>query len=695
MPPKRRTKRVSDHDAFSPPSTPAKRKAATTTGVVTTPDLDDPVLHLALDTGQQYLKAAYLFLYNDRPRTRDQQSASLVKRRSVVFDNHNTRMRSRVLYVLDTTTKPPKLRPVYGRKLEDAIENNATLEEDVIEFFKPLIFDEDMGEKERTLHQVEKLSQKFQELHHSTGTLNTQREFDSFDLLVDLLRYLYQTAIISIGRDSESPNLGFPRNLEAFRNWDAGNLRIRVALPVPAATTTAKTRLYRSAAEVAGIPNPYPVSEAAAALAFHVATTGKPSLHKTLAIVDVGASTADLEVDTVVNSSPLQLVQVVRSCTAWCGGRILNTACRTYVLEKWEQHQNTILQALNDYQPNPWTWERLGMVIESKFEEVKKSFDGSQNKKLEIPGLPHIPEVGLHDRGFLTLTMDNLRNIHDKQLQRLFEFLNPMVNQFGPDDSGEGRIHELILAGGASNSPYIQSRIMAEYEGRGLQVRTSSPELLLDTTVAQGALLLLEENNIIKSRIIREGYFVVQHEEPSPEQEYPRDAFHVSSHDNRGRVPVTKFLLRPNESVSTQRHESSIRGERILLFQEKDDDGTGWTVKEDFYRTSKIERDGVWIDEPGLSFDELSPLAFKIHEDDTRGFKRSRARDRTDWFYHTEYEVKLILEGELMTFEFIVPRSGKFPSPNDCGVDVIVQQGTYNCTGDFELFPGERQPWAR
>ncbi|KIV82280.1 hypothetical protein PV11_04401 [Exophiala sideris] len=689
MAPKKRAKRVNDQDAFSPPSTPSKRKAASA------PEVEDPVLHLALDTGQQYLKAAYLFLYSDRPRTRDQQSASLVKRRSIVFDNHSTRMRSRVLYILDDTSETPKLRPLYGRELEDAIEDDARLEEDVIEFFKPLIFDEDMGGKDRASDQVTKLSRKFQELQHSTGTLNTQREFGGFDLLVDLLRYLYQTTIISISRDAEAPNLGLPRNLEEFRRWKAGNFRIRVALPVPAATTAAKTRLYRSAAEAAGIPNPYPVSEAAAALAFHVATTGKPSLHKTLAIVDIGASTADLEVDTVVSSSPLELVQVVRSGTAWCGGRILNTECRTHVFEKWEQHKNTILQTLNDYQPNTWTWERLGMVIESKFEEVKKSFDGSQNKKLEIPGLPQIPTVGLIDRGFLTLNVNDLRIIHDSQLQRLFEFLNPIVNKFGPSDSGKGRIHELILAGGASNSPYIQSQIMAEYEGRGLQVKTSSPELLLDTTVAQGALLLLEENNIIKSRIIREGYFVVQHEEPSPEREYPRDAFHVSGHDNRGRVCVTKFLLRPNESVSTQLHESSIRGERILLFQEMDDDGTGWTVKEDFYRTSSIEEDGVWIGQPGLSFDELSPLSFKINEDDTRGFRRARARDRTDFYYHIEYEVKLILEGELMTFEFIVPRSGKFPGPSDCGPDPIVQRGTYNCAGDFELFPGERRPWVR
>ncbi|KAK4943495.1 hypothetical protein LTR10_016986 [Elasticomyces elasticus] len=688
MAPKKRAKRFNDQDAFSPPSTPSKRKATSA------PDVDNPVLHLALDTGQQYLKAAYLFLYSDPPRTRHLQSASLIKHRSIAFDNHATRMPSRVLYLLDDMSIPPKLRPLYGRDLQDAIQKNRRLEDDVIEFFKPLIFGENMGERGRTFDQVAKLSQRFRELQQATGALSAQQEFGPFDLLVDLLKYLYRTTIMFISRDAGSPDLGLPRNLEEFGKWNAGNLRICVALPVPAGTTTAKSRLYRSAAEAAGIPNPYPVSEAAAALAFHVATNEKPSLQKILGIVDIGASTADVEVDKVISSSPLELVQVVKSATAWCGGRILNTACRTHVLEKWENYKGPIIQMLNDYRPDAWTWERLGMAIEAEFEVLKKDFDGSQDKYLHIPGLPKIPEVGLIDRGILELDAGQLRIIHDSQLQRLFEFLDPIVDEFGPGGLKKGRIHELILAGGASNSPYIRYQLIARYEGRGLQVKTSTNELLLDTTVAQGALLLLGENNIIKSRIIRDGYFVVQHEEPSQGREYPREAFHVSRHDNRGRVCVTKFLLRPNESVSTQHHESTVRGERILLFQEKDDDDMGWTVKEDFYRTSSIEDDGVWIDKPGLSFDELSPLAFKINEHDTRGFKRSRARDKTDWYYHIEYEVKLILEGELMTFEFIVPKSGKFPSPNDCGFDVIVQQGTYNCTGDFELFPGERRPWT-
>lgn len=663
-------------------------------------DVDHPELHLALDTGQQYLKAAYLFLYDKRPQTRHQQSGSLMKRRSIVFYNHQIRMRSRVLYALDEACQPPALRPVYGQDLKRILQNHPDLEEDVIEFFKPLVFGEDIPENAWTKEQIDKVKGKCRDLRSSQGAPDPLREFGPFNVLVDLLRYLYQTSIIFISRESESPNLGLPRNVKDFQDWDAGDFRIRVALPVPAGTTTEKARLYREAAEAAGIPNPYPVSEAAAALAFHVATTQKPSLHRTLAIVDIGASTADVEVDTVTRSSPLELAQVVKSVTAWCGGRFLNTACRTYLLERWQKYQAIILEALSDYESTEMTWERLGIAIETGFEKVKEEFDGSQNGTLDIPGLPQISAAGIFKRGVLTLTVDELRQLYEGQLQQLYTLLDPIIQDFGPCEVNEGSIHELVLAGGGSNSKYLQNQLTARYEKNGLQVKTSSSEQLLDNTVAQGALLLLGEDNIIKSRIIRDGYFVVQHEEPSPGQEYPREAFYPSRHDNTGRVCVTKFLLHPNKSVSTQRHVSSVRGERVLLFQDKDSDGTGWTIEEDVYRTSKIEKNGVWIDTsgPDSRFVRLQPLVFQISENDTHGFQKLRTQDKTDFYYHIEYEVKLILEGDLMTFEFIVPKTGKFPDANvdgDGNVDMIVQQGTYNCTGDFELFPGERRPWTR
>jgi len=132
-----------------------------------------------------------------------------------------------------------------------------------------------------------------------------------------------------------------------------------------------------------------------------------------------------------------------------------------------------------------------------------------------------------------------------------------------------------------------------------------------------------------------------------------------------------------------------------LLFHQKDAGGTGWTVEESFYRTSSIKDNGIWINKPDLDKKELKPLAFSISEDDARGFKKLRAKDNIDYYHQIEYEVKLILEGELMTFEFTVPKIGKFPGPDDCGPDPIVQRGIYNCAGDFELFPGERRPWAR
>ena len=112
---------------------------------------------------------------------------------------------------------------------------------------------------------------------------------------------------------------------------------IEVALPLPVASTPEQIQLVLTAARWAGIPNPYPVAEPAAALAHHFQMAFETSSYIPKAtctlILDIGAGSADLQGWSLLGTNPLRVREEYGGQTAWCGGSHVNISCRELVLQ--------------------------------------------------------------------------------------------------------------------------------------------------------------------------------------------------------------------------------------------------------------------------------------------------------------------------------------------------------------------------
>ena len=118
---------------------------------------------------------------------------------------------------------------------------------------------------------------------------------------------------------------------------------------------------------------------------------------------------------------------------------------------------------------------------------------------------------------------------------------------------------------------------------------------------------------------------------------------------------------------------------------ELDDDGGGWTVEEFLGYCDKSETDDVWVDDPSNSIRRMpKPVTFMIPLGHTKDFPRPK-KIPGDEYYVIDYEVKIIIDGMLMSFEIVIPCSGRFINDGSSEDYVIREQQTYNIAGAWKL----------
>jgi hypothetical protein len=98
------------------------------------------------------------------------------------------------------------------------------------------------------------------------------RGLTPFDLFSDFLGHAYRHILRRIGE--EHPELQWPHwdDETRYRNFNPSEdlgIQIETAIAIPVETSPNDVQLVLKAARNAGIPNPYPVPEPAAALAYH------------------------------------------------------------------------------------------------------------------------------------------------------------------------------------------------------------------------------------------------------------------------------------------------------------------------------------------------------------------------------------------------------------------------------------------
>lgn len=86
-------------------------------------------------------------------------------------------------------------------------------------------------------------------------------------------------------------------------------------------------------------------------------------------------------------------------------------------------------------------------------------------------------------------------------------------------------------------------------------------------------------------------------------------------------------------------------------------------------------------------------MKIELTDEQCQNFERRWSPDlsrRERRYYYVDYEVRLVLKGILMTYEFIIPKRGRWPKGNETGygVDPIVAQVELEDGGAFNLYNG-------
>lgn len=670
-------------------------------------------IHIILDTGTEYTKGAFRIQFKDR----DTETIALHELEVVTWPGNETFVRTQLAVVKVPGARPPGYQLLWGEEVNEALQESRIREEDAKRYFKRDLFqypDEKSRDLTTKLYYTEEISDtkqvcrvkthiRFSESLTKDGIPPNANNIEEISLYAHYMRLAFRYILKFIAETHST--LGWEiQDIETKEDWTPpGNPTIRVGLPLPVASTPQQTSLIMIAAEAAGMPNPYPMAEPASALAYHLLLSPNECLlGKTFLIIDIGAGSVDLKAWTVINIGPLKVREAHQGATRWCGGSYVNEVAKTHIMNKMLNNdfvEDLVFESLAENKTH-MSKNELGRQVEREFEKQKRKFDGTQTTTLKIPGLPIIPTFGMVGGGRFQLLPEDMEMIFEPSMVKIMEMINTVLERITTETSAcssDQQVDEILLVGGGSQSPYLRSRLRDRYDSSSasgryrIPVSRPSAAAIGSTTVSKGALLLLADKVLVHERIIRRGYCIGVHDEPKG-RHYPQESLYTSPHDGRQRVNQAKFLICPGQALP-QEARVYYRGERVLLEDDTDDNG-GWTVEECLYYSDTVSDNGVWVEAPDIDIHEMpSSLWFTISEADAGQFVslHESAMSGGRRFYKIEYEVGLVLKGDKMTFEFVVPRRGTFPPGGDYGPNPIRQRGSYDCIGAFHLFHSD---WA-
>ncbi|KIX92712.1 uncharacterized protein Z520_11564 [Fonsecaea multimorphosa CBS 102226] len=646
-------------------------------------------VHIALDTGTEYTKAAFLleWVNNGLP------AAAPIP---VIWANGESS-------VLTQVAVRHNRRMLWGDEVSQELKKGHINESQVIRRLKPSLFDA------RALTQrpfqtdlsiaKDRKNQLIKSLE-SCGEDPDDYRLENISVFSEYMGFAYRGVLQNIAK--MDGNLGWPvlNNLDEYKSWKPqGNVKINVSLPVPIGAKPGQVQMVVAAAKAAGIPNPYPVAEPASALIHHLHKARdhlQSIIGKTFVILDIGAGSADQQVWTVVNENPLQVRELIipdRVRTAWCGGAYINAAAVKLIMDGIDD-KDLVLRALQSSGSPITDIDSLERRLNKKFEKEKQRFEGRETLYLRIPGLPDKPAFRLDGGGNVVLEAEDVKSAFAKCLDDIISMLDTSIQSvFQSRTSGgtiEQRVQEIIVVGGCSQNRYLLEQIRNRYS-IGLNSPFSYPIPVTlppdaakgSVTVAQGAVLLSAEKQLIQQRYVRRSFCVKRYEEVN-QRHYPRESQYRSPQDGRIRVPITRFLLR--QGLHAQQFSCDpFQGWKGLMQHEVDKDGYG-LIEETLYYSDTVAEDGLWIDDDALDIHEMpAPLRIRLTLDEVRRFQRRKGTNNR-WWYHVDYELILTLDGHIMTFKFIIPRTGRWPTRGDRYADVMYRTGQYDTVGVSQLF---------
>ncbi|OQV11073.1 hypothetical protein CLAIMM_14973 [Cladophialophora immunda] len=586
-------------------------------------------VHIALDTGTERTKASIVLQYTDK-RT---HGASMVLPAAVIWPNCSDSVLTQVAF-------GDERRMFWGDGVEQELKKRGITESQVIRRLKPSLFDAHALAHQpfqKGLLVAEDRKVELTESLKSCGEDADDYRMENLSVFSDYMGIVYRYVLQFIAKTHGS--LGWPvlKNLEEYKNWSPpGNPKIHVSLPVPVGSSPDEVQLVVAAAKAAGIPNPYPVAEPASALIHHLCKARDQSIkEKTFLILDIGAGSVDQQVWTVVNENPLQVREHIipeHVRTAWCGGAYTNQEAVKLIMNGIRD-RDLVLRALQRHGSRINNQESLERKLDKKFEKEKQRFEGWETLLLRIPGLPDIPEFRLGGGGIVVLEPKDVKSAFAPCLNQIIAMLDTAIQSVFESRTLRGmverRVHEIIV------------------------------------------------------RYVRRSFCVECHEEVNAHL-YPPQSRYRSPHDHQIRVPVTRFLLR--QGLHPQCYSSEpLQGWRGLFPHERFADGT-WLIEETLYYSDTVSQDKLWIHDHVLGIRAMpGTLNFHISTEEAQRFPQEQSP--TDGpYYYLDYELILTLDGHIMTFKFIIPRTGRWPTHGDRYANVMYRTGQYDTAGVSQLF---------
>jgi actin-like ATPase involved in cell morphogenesis len=633
----------------------------------------------AIDPGTDYTKCAFRVVRNAREGTLG--SAGLLK--TVTWLYAKEYVKTQVSYTKDAGSNNYTFR--WGDEVDRAIKHKQIEVRDIIRCFKPAVFGQDVDRNKSAREKISKLplSAREETLAHRLkqyGQEANNTEVTDIDLFVVFLRHVYWSLLRTVAEDT--CDLGIPvhhRDLTLYRDWKpSANLKIRVAIPLPAASTPAQIARVIAAAEAAGIPEPFPVAEPMSALAYELRMDpDEVFIGKVILVVDIGAGSADIQAWLVVETNPLKVKQVSKSRTEWIGGRILNQEGIQFILQK-DSKLNSIL-GTPGHGDQLKLQELLLYLIEQEFEEEKQHFDGRLDAILELDKVPHAIFPTLSDTR-IELTSENLQSIWKSTIEGLRSAMYAAIQEA----SG---LNQIVMCGGSTLNRYLRDSVKAQFHPTPVQLPTIQTGG--SRTVAMGAVLLLQDKDLIKERIVRHGFCVAWWKPLSelPRQQIPGQCVEENNVDGIKRALVSKFFFAAGVSVPVEYEAPRIRGYRLLALRFLEDIGSGscWKIQEKLYYCAGNCLDDVAVEDKANNIFEMPvSLEYAIPYSlaaDTWEIQENGNED----FYEVEYEVALYLDGDRMRFQILIPRSGVFDTTDrDPRTDVRLEV-KFNTAGIFDL----------
>lgn len=676
----------------------------------------------SLDMGAGRAKGAFrIFLEGDnlKPRLCSRDGAMLSKGKPVKWSVSEYQAPNIIAFC--QPTKPGQIyhEPIFGHDVKDAIEEGKVAPEAIFNGLKLILLgqtDRSRAWKIRKRMDVLRADKKIppKDKRWSLCSQKSGKHIDT-DLLEVLILF------------SDSMKLAFHRMLTCIQEqhpdapWstdkrsgsiipDLTSLRqglyagnddpfFEVALPLPANTSPENWELILQAAKWAGIPNPYPVEESAAALAYYYQSTfedhGSFSDSLCTLAMDIGTGTVDVSVQASCQTDPFRVIELVSSKTEWCGGASINRACWRLVRAAIEEDMFK---------------EKCGMSIEDfdlerkvniEFETAKRNFKGESRVTLHIPDLPNQPQWRMGGGNKIVLQVEDMMAIFQDSIQRIRMMLRNTIAEVEREDREQGKpvrhINRVVLYGGGGSNPYLFRKLNDILNNKhqplaGYPILVSRPQDRITSTsetVACGSLLILTDRHFIKESVLRMGYCIAVDKmrkdvERSMEN---RERVRVDPDDKKGRLrQLAHFLVRAGQRVSFP-FSTYYHGTATINIAKKKK-GV-YELKEVLFRTATEYEDDAWVKKRGADFHEMpSPLEFKIREEETASWCRNMSHDGKPYF-EVDFQWGIHLKNNIqIVYELKIPTSGRFPetgSGDRCGVSSICHLGRYNIAGDFEL----------